>query len=99
MRACEKCTTDNNVCPKCLEVESEEQKEVKLNELEEKRQNEAAEKRMNDFIKSLKERSRRTVKRLYEKGKIEWKDGEGVFVDEEGNPLVLKYKGGMGDKS
>lgn len=54
---------------------------------------------MNDFIKSLKERSRRTVKRLYEKGKIEWKDGEGVFVDEEGNPLVLKYKGGMGDKS
>ena len=22
MRSCEKCTTDNNVCPKCLEVET-----------------------------------------------------------------------------
>jgi len=74
MHACEKCSTDNNVCPKCLDVESEEQKEVKLSELEEKKQHEQAEKKMNDFIKGLKERSRRTVRRLYEKGKIEWKN-------------------------
>ena len=54
---------------------------------------------MNDFIKSLKERSRRTVKRLFEKGKIHWKNEKGIFVDEEGNALVLKFKGGMDDKS
>ena len=27
---------------------------------------------MNDFLKTLKERSRRTVRRLYDKNKIEW---------------------------
>ena len=31
MRACEKCTLEKNICPKCLEIESEEQVENKLN--------------------------------------------------------------------
>lgn len=36
---------------------------------------------MNDFLKTLKERSRRTVKRLYEKGTITWEKEVNNFLD------------------
>ena len=63
MRACEECTEEKAVCPKCLEAESEAQKEVKLNAQEEKKMQQEEEKKMTAFIKPLKERSRRTVNR------------------------------------
>ena len=72
MRVCEKCTNEKNVCPKCMEIETEEQMETKLNEREQKKEDAEAEKKMNDFLKTLKERSRRTVRRLYDKDKITW---------------------------
>jgi hypothetical protein len=34
---------------------------------------------MNEYLKTLKERSRRTVKRLYVKGKITWNNDLQVF--------------------
>lgn len=55
-----------------MEVETEEQVETKLNEREQKKEDAEAEKKMNDFLKTLKERSRRTVRRLYDKDKITW---------------------------
>jgi hypothetical protein len=60
------------MCPKCLDPESEEHVEVKLTEKEQRKLDEESERKMNDFLKTLKERSRRTVKRLYEKGTITW---------------------------
>lgn len=72
MRACDPCWQSKNVCPKCLEAENEEQTQTRLNEIEQKKEDVAAEKKMNDFLKTLKERSRRTVKRQYEKGTIHW---------------------------
>lgn len=81
MRACEPCSQQKNICPKCLETETEEQIETRLNETEQKKQDQQAEKNMNDFLKKLKERSRRTVKRQYEKGTIEWNNELLLFTD------------------
>lgn len=38
MRACQACSHEKHVCPKCLGEESEEQIETHLNELEQKKQ-------------------------------------------------------------
>lgn len=97
MRACEPCTQEKNVCPKCLSSETEEQIETRLNEAEQKKQDQQAEKNMNDFLKKLKERSRRTVKRHYEKGTIEWNNELLIFTDTEGNAFPVQFKQGFGD--
>jgi hypothetical protein len=47
-------------------------------------------------LKTLKERSRRTVKRLYEKGTITWDAELNNFKDEEGNSLPLQFRQGYG---
>ena len=54
---------------------------------------------MNDYVKTLKERSRRTVKRLFEKGTIKWKPELNTFVDEEGVAMTLQFRQGYGDKN
>lgn len=54
---------------------------------------------MNDYVKTLKERSRRTVKRLFEKGTIKWSPELNTFVDEEGVAMTLQFRQGYGDKS
>jgi hypothetical protein len=51
---------------------------------------------MNEFVKTLKERSRRTVKRLFDKGTITWNNDMQTFVDEEGNSLALQFRQGYG---
>ena len=51
---------------------------------------------MNEFLKTLKERSRRTVKRLYEKGTIKWDNENKTFIDEEGQALLLQFRNGYG---
>ena len=95
MRACEDCIQERQICPKCLESESEEQREVKLNAAEQKREEEEAEKQMNGFMKTLKERSRRTVIRQLEKGTIHWEKEQGTFLDEEDQPIVLHFRNGF----
>lgn len=48
---------------------------------------------MNDFVDSLKERSRRKVRREYEKGIITWDNEHKLFRDMEENQVVgLKFK-------
>lgn len=96
MTACEPCSESLRICPKCLDPESEEQVEVRLTEKEQKKQEEESERKMNEFLKTLKERSRRTVKRLYEKGTITWDQEMNNFVDEEGNTLPLQFRQGFG---
>lgn len=54
---------------------------------------------MNDYVKTLKERSRRTVKRLFEKGTIKWSAELNTFVDEEGVAIPLQFRQGYGDKN
>lgn len=99
MRACEPCYEAMKVCPKCLESETEEQIEVKLNEAEKKKQEQENEKKMNEFVKTLKERSRRTVRRLMEKGTISWNEELNTFVDEEDQPLALQFRNGFANSS
>jgi hypothetical protein len=81
MRACDPCMAEQHVCPKCLEPEPEASLRTKLNEEEQKKLNAESEKNMNAFLKTLKERSRRTVHRQYEKGTIRWDNDQGLFVD------------------
>lgn len=57
------------------------------------------ERKMNEYIKTLKERSRRTVRRLLEKGTASWDKELGTYVDEEGNPLPLQFRHGYGEGS
>lgn len=64
--------------------------------MEQKKQDQETEKKMNDFLKTLKERSRRTVKRQFEKGTIEWSNELNTFVDGDGNTLPLQFKQGFG---
>lgn len=99
MRACEPCYEAMKVCPKCLEAETEEQIEVKLNEAEQKKQEQENERKMNEFVKTLKERSRRTVRRLMEKGTISWNEELNTFVDEEDQPLALQFRNGFANSS
>ena len=51
---------------------------------------------MNEFLKTLKERSRRTVKRLFEKEAITWNNQQQNFVDVEGNILPVQFRQGYG---
>lgn len=51
---------------------------------------------MNEFLKTLKERSRRTVKRLHEKDAITWNNDLQQFVDLEGNVLPVQFRQGYG---
>ena len=97
MRACDPCVETKNVCPKCLEALTEEQVETKLNEAEQKKKEEEEERQMNEFLKTLKERSRRTVKRLFDKGTISWNNDLQTFQDEEGKAITLHYRQGFGD--
>jgi len=39
------------------------------------------ERKMNEYIKTLRERSRRTVKRLLEKGTASWDNELNTYVD------------------
>jgi hypothetical protein len=98
MTACEPCSETLKMCPKCLDPEGEARTEVRLNQKEQKQHDTESERKMNDFMKTLKERSRRTVKRLYEKGTVSWKIELNNFVDEEGNELTLQFRHGYGDK-
>ena len=43
---------------------------------------------MKDFIESLRERSRRTIRRKLDKGTISWDKEKKYFIDEEGEELV-----------
>lgn len=47
MRACEICTSDKNVCPKCLESETKDRIQTKLNEVEQRKHDEETERKMN----------------------------------------------------
>lgn len=49
-------------------------------------------------MKTLQERSRRTVRRGLEKGKISWDNELEYFVDEEGNKMIgLHFRKGFRD--
>ena len=50
---------------------------------------------MTSFMKTLKERSRRTVIRQLEKGKISWDGDQNTFVDEEDKPITLHFRNGF----
>lgn len=48
---------------------------------------------MNKYIDSLRERSRRTINRKYEKGTITWNNEQMCFMDEDGEELTgLHFK-------
>lgn len=95
MKACDPCAEEHSVCPKCLnaDVEILDGDQVKLSVKQQAQRDKLEEKAMNDFIDSLKERSRRKIKREYEKGIITWDNQNKYFVDKEGQELVgLKFK-------
>lgn len=54
---------------------------------------------MNEFLKKLKERSRRTVKRQYEKGTIVWNNQLLQFTDEEGNIFPVQFRQAFADSA
>lgn len=48
-------------------------------------------------MKTLQQRSRRTVRRWLEKKKITWSNEQEYFIDEEGNKMIgLHFKKGFG---
>ena len=42
MKVCEKCMNEKNICPKCMDIETEEEVSNKLNEKEQKKQDSEA---------------------------------------------------------
>lgn len=65
MKACDPCAEKEEVCPKCLgkDIDLPQGDEVKLSAKEQAKKDQQEEKAMNEYIDSLKERSRRKVKR------------------------------------
>lgn len=86
MKCCDPCAEKEAVCPKCLgrDLEAPEG-EAKLSVREQAKKDKEEEKAMNDYVDSLKERSRRKVRREYDKGIITWDNEHKFFRDMEGN--------------
>lgn len=62
------------MCPKCLDPNAEipDNEDSRLTPQQKTQKDQEEEKAMNAFVDSLKERSKRKVKREYEKGIITW---------------------------